>query len=44
MDNFDYEACGTCGCDHSYDWDYMSDEEREEAIEAHREAGDLAGA
>lgn len=31
----DYEECGTCGCDHSYDYPLMTVEEQQRALLAH---------
>lgn len=37
----DYEICDTCKCDHTYEWEFLSEEERLSAIAAHIEAGDM---
>lgn len=31
----DYEACGTCGCDHAYDLPFLSAKELEEVKKLH---------
>lgn len=36
----DYEICGTCGCDHDYDFDLLSPEEQKKAVQAHLDAND----
>lgn len=36
----DYEICGTCDWDHSYDWPFLSPAQRKAAEKAHYDAGD----
>lgn len=35
------EACDTCGYDHEYEWQLITDAERLAAVAAHIEAGDV---
>lgn len=40
LEESDYETCGTCGYDHSYDYDMLSPQDLAKALHAHMEAGD----